>query len=76
MPQADEEPPFEEVPQMEEGAKGPVGRGVEGDRKRKRAVEGSRALRRADVQSGAAGLSLLDGHRKDRASGGGGRRGE
>jgi len=76
VPQADEGPPFEEVPEMEGGAEDLVGGGIQGDGQGEVAVESARAVRREWVQPSGAGLPLLDRRREDSAGCGNRRRGE
>jgi len=72
VPKADERPPLEEVPKMEEGTEDPVAGGVQGDGKREVAVESPRAVCRERVQPVAVGFPLLDGCREDSAGYGSG----
>ena len=74
VPNTDEGPPPQGVPEVEGAAEDLVGGGVQEDRKREAAAEGARALRRPEMQSGATGLSHNNRRGKNSAAYGRGSR--
>jgi len=70
MPLANERPPLQGVPGMEDAAEYSVGGGAEGDQEVEEQVDGPGSAGRWDVRAGGAGLPLLYGRGKVGAAAG------
>jgi len=59
MPLANERPPFQGVPRMEDAAEDPVGGSAEGDREVEEPVEDPATARTADRKSGKTQAAMI-----------------